>query len=299
MAVNLASFKRLRAIPLGFAPGKLFVRPHSRELVAAGKDGTLAVISLPQMKVTRTVGASPGSTEVIFSPDGSRAYVQGGGKILVYDCARWTLLRAVSFDAPLARIALALDGRILLAEDAARSRLDFVATADGGFLGSVVLGKDPGPMVVVRSKVFIANPVEDTVTAIDIPAREVLSQIETAGAPTALALKPDGGELFALSAPASTMTIIDTLHDSVEQSVPAGTAPAAAVFTSDSGTLYVANSGDGTVAALDVATRKITASIRVGVQPDTLALTPDERFLVAADRAAGSLAIMRARPLTL
>lgn len=297
-ALNLATFKRVRTIPLGFPPAEILPRPHHHQLVAAG-NGKLAVIAFPGLVVKQTIGLPHGSASVVFSSDGGRAYVASGDTISVFDCVRWTLLKQFRLRGSIRRMMLALDGGTLVGEDVAGSRLVFIRAADGAALGSVPLGRDPGDMVPVRSKVFVANPAGHTVTAIDVASHAVLSQIETAGSPDVLALKPDGGELFAMSAADSRITILDTEHDNVEQSLPAGESPAAAIFTPDSSTLYIANAGDGTVSSLDVSTRKVTGCVRVGVQPEALALTPDGRFLVAADRAGGNLAVLRAHPLSL
>ena len=112
-------------------------------------------------------------------------------------------------------------------------------------------------------------------------------------------LKPDGGEVYVLSAPTSTLVIVDAFHDNVEQTFPTGRQPTAGVFRRDSSILYVANAGDGSVTALDTNNRVVLASTHVGMEPRALALTPDERFLVVADTAASSLAVLHSDPTSL
>jgi YVTN family beta-propeller protein len=129
-----------------------------------------------------------------------------------------------------------------------------------------------------------------------VASRKLLSHIEIGVRPTAMLLKPDGGEIFVLAAPSSTLVIVDAFHDNVEQTFPLGRDPAAGVFRQDMSVLYIANAGDGSVLALDVQNRQVLASTHVGMEPRALALTPDpdERLLVVADRAASSLAILHA-----
>lgn len=295
--INLATFKRERIIPLSFAPERLFVRPRSREIYAIPGSGPAAVINFPQLQTKPLAVQPPGLKDIAFSPDGELAYLAASAGILVFDCQRSRALKMLRADAPIARVALTPDGKTLIGESAAKAQIIFWNAATGEKLGAAKVGKNPGSMVVLphSQKAFVADEGQDTITAVDIPSRQVLSNIEIGAPPSLLALKPDGGEIFALSPQNSTMTILDAAHDSVEQSFPTGNDPAAAVFKADSSVLYIANAGDGTVTTLEVNSRTVTASTHVGVRPVALALTPDERFLVAADSAGASLAVMRTK----
>ncbi|HEX5483362.1 MAG TPA: hypothetical protein VFZ08_12125 [Terriglobia bacterium] len=294
--INLATFKRERIIPLSFAPQRLFVRPKSHEIYAISGSGPAAVINFPQLQAKPLAIQPPGLKDVAFSPDGTRAYLATSAGILVLDCQHSRIFQRLHTDAPVVRVALTPDGKTLIGESAA-AELIFWNAATGEKLGVVKVGKRPGSMVILphSQKAFVADEGQNTITAVDIPSRQVFSNIEIAAPPSLLALKPDGGEIFALSPQNSTMTILDAAHDSVEQSFPTGSDPAAAVFRADSSVLYIANAGDGTVTTLEVNSRTVTASTHVGVRPVALALTPDERFLVAADSAGASLAVMRTK----
>jgi DNA-binding beta-propeller fold protein YncE len=165
----------------------------------------------------------------------------------------------------------------------------------------VSVGDAPGPLAILpdNSKVFVADTGEKKVSAANVETRELLAHIEIGAKPTALFVKPDGGEIFAIAAEASTMVILDAFHDDVEQTFPVGRGAVAGVFRPDMSVLYIANSGDGSVLAMDPQNRVELASTRVGMEPCALALTPDKRLLVVADRAASSLAILNADPASL
>lgn len=293
--VNLATFKRQRIIPLSFAPERLFVRPQSKEIYVISRDGS-GVIHFPQFEVTKLPSTASGVTDMAFSSDGSRAYFLKESKIIVFDFERSQVLKTLPLASPLVHLALTPDGKTLIGEGAAKSQLVFWDAGTGEKLGAADLGKDPGSMVILphNRKVFVADQGEDTITAVDIPSRQVLSNIEIAAPPRLLALKPDGGEIFAFSPANSTLTILDASHDNVEQSFPTGKDPVAAVFKADSSVLYISNAGDGSVTALDVPNRTVMATTRIGVEPGALALTPDERFLAVVDSGGASLAVVRA-----
>ena len=150
-----------------------------------------------------------------------------------------------------------------------------------------------------NSKIFVADTGEEKISAASLTQRQLFAHIEIGTRPTALLLKPDGGEIFALAAQSSTLIILDAFHDNVEQTFPLGRDAVAGVFRRDTSVLYIANAGDGSVTALDVEHREVLASTHVGMEPRALALTPDELLLVVADRAASSLAILQADPASL
>lgn len=293
--VNLACFERLRTISLPFQPLKIFV-PHTRQLAVTSAEGKLAVISFPSLQVTKIINVGAGSLDVALGQ--GRAYVlhSADQKVSVFEIPEWRLTQQFTLSSPLTHIALTSDGKTLIGEDTAKPGLEFISSATGDLLGSVTLTAKPGSMVILPKgfKLFVADQGQNTVTAVDVASRAILSRIEIARPATLLALKPDGGEIFAFSAASST--ILDTFHDSVEQNLPAGKDPVAAVFTADSSALYVANAGAGTVTSINVANRNVIASTSIGVQLGDLTLTPDERFLVVTDQAAGSLAVMRTQP---
>ncbi len=297
--VNMAEFKCVRMLPLGFVPRRLVLRPGGREVYVASESGLVAVIRLPGLRVLSRLECGRGSVAICFSPHGRRAYVlaRGSDSLTVINCRTMKVMRRFPLLANVVRIALTRDGHTLLAEDTAGGQLLFVNPQTGRSVASVRLGQQPGPMVVLQfgQKAFVADADDRTVTVVDLSGKQVLSHIELGSPPAFLALKPDGGELFAFSPADSTLTILDTSDDSVEQSLPTGIRPSAAVFRRDSRTAYIANEGDGTVTTLDVNSRTVLASTRVGIQPDSLALTPDDRFLAIADFAGASLAILRTR----
>ena len=68
-----------------------------------------------------------------------------------------------------------------------------------------------------NSKIFVADTGEEKISAASLTQRQLFAHIEIGTRPTALLLKPDGGEIFALAAQSSTLIILDAFHDNVEQ----------------------------------------------------------------------------------
>jgi len=320
-AVDLANFRLTATIPVAPSPEQLTVRPGSHEVWVTSASGTISVVSFPEMAVLESVRVGPSARSLVFSADGRRAFVlnPGEGQIVFLDSGTPRVVARAQVASPAGRgpaagpehsnapqaaggaapalsfLALTPDGKTLVASDGAAGRLCFVSAESQELLGTVDVGRSPGPVAVLpdSSKVFVADTGEPKVSAVDIASRRLLSHLETAARPSALLLKPDGGEIFVLSAQGSVLTIVDAFRDNVELSITTGREPSAAVIRRNQSVLYIANAGDGSVTALEVENRTVLSSTHAGTEPRSLALTPDERYLVVADAASSDVAILR------
>ena len=321
-AVDLANLRLVATIPVAPGPEQVTVRPRSREVwVLGGPSGIVSVIRFPELDIRKSFRVGPLARSLTFSRDGRRAFVfsPAEGQVVFLDCDQLRETARVRLRAPsmvrfsenlatenpalsavvamrLGEVTLTPDGKVLVISDAiALDRVHLVDVDSQKLLGSVDVGKNPGPMVVLpdSSKVFVADTGEPKVSAVDIASRQLLSHLETAARPSALLLKPDGGEIFVLSALGSSLSILDAFHDNVEQNMTTGREPSAAVIRRNQSVLYIANAGDGSVTALEVENRTVLSSTHAGTEPRSLALTPDERYLVVADAASSDVAILR------
>ena len=328
-AVDLASFRLVATIPVAPGPEQVAVRPGSHEVwVLGGPSGIISVIRFPELDVRKSLRVGPLARSLTFSRDGRRAFIFSPveGQVVFLDCDQLretarvrlrapstvrslsdlftqdntALLAAVATGQatgpPLGEVALTPNGKTLLISDATPSnRVHLVDVDSQKLLGSVEVGKDPGPMVVLpdSSKAFVADTGEPKVSVVDIASRQLLSHLEMAALPSALLLKPDGGEIFVLSAQGSSLSIVDAFHDNVELNMTTGREPSSAVIRRNQSVLYIANAGDGSVTALEVENRTVLSSTHAGTEPRSLALTPDERYLVVADAASSDVAILR------
>lgn len=300
--VDLAESRVIASIPVAGEPEQVVAPPGRREVWVVSKSGELTVIGAPDLKVKESLAAAKSGGDLFFSPDGSRFVLATDAGTVVFGNAPEGRRPAVdgSLDQAVYRYGggcLTDDGKTLILSDAARDLLVFIDVPSRRVIGSVKVGKQPGPIVALPGghKAFVADTGEDAVSAVDVAKQELLSNLEISSSPVSLALKHDGGELFVLGE-GGVMTIIDAFHDDVEQPFPVGQSPATGVFRKDSSVLYVASAADGSVTAIDVQNRVVLNSTEVGGNPQSLALTPDERFLVVAVPASSGIAVLRADP---
>jgi YVTN family beta-propeller protein len=312
-AVNLAEFRVTDSLPVPAQPERVLARPGAGCLYVVSASGKISVADFPRLYLVTTVNVGNSAKDLAFSADGRDAYFldPADHEVVFLDCGGgWEkssrgLAPRVGFrlrlGGTLSDLALSPDGKTLVAASSSPDRLTFISTATRQLLGTVEVGRAPGPMVILpdNSKVFVADTGEEKISVADMASRKLLSHIEIGVRPTTLLLKPDGGEIFVLAAKSSRLVILDAFHDHVEEIFPLGRDPAAGVFRRDTSVLYIANAGDGSVLALDVQNRTVLASTHVGIEPRALALTPDQQLLVVADQAASSLEILHADPTSL
>ncbi|MGH9773260.1 MAG: YncE family protein, partial [Candidatus Acidiferrales bacterium] len=190
--VNLATFTRVRTIPLDFAPVKLAVRPGEREVYVTSGTGEIAIIRYPSLRIVARIQCGRGRVDLRFLPGGRHAYALAspGKTIQVINCRRRKVERQIQLSAPVERIALTPNGKMLLAE--AGAKLLFLDANTGAMQGEVELGKQPGAFVILPDglKAFVADAGEQTVTAVDLAGRRILANIDVGAPPTLLALKP-------------------------------------------------------------------------------------------------------------
>lgn len=309
-AVNLAEFRVTAVLPIAPEPEHVLARPGARELYITSARGKITVAAYPHLQSVATIDVGRSASQSAFAPDGRSAYVldPAAHELISLECdgppgsppeeAVPKVTFRLRIAGTLSGLALSPDGKTAVVASQNPDQIAFVSTERHEVLGTVPVGRAPGPMVVLpdSSKAFVADAAEDKISVLGIANRMLLSHLETGMRPSALLLKPDGGEIFALGAASSTVVIIDAFHDDVEQTLPVGHTAVDGVFRKDMSVLYIANAGDGSVLAMDPQTRQVLASNHVGMEPVALALTPDERLLVAADRAASSLAVLQADP---
>ncbi|HET7841159.1 MAG TPA: hypothetical protein VFM21_06110 [Terriglobia bacterium] len=301
-AVDLGSFQVVSSIPVAPSPSQVAVRPGAKEVYAVASTGSVNVIAFPELRVRKTIVIGRSASNLVFSPDGNRAYVLNPAEDLVMalDCGSWREIGRLRLAGKPSSIALSRDGKVLMAS-ALPSDLLFIDPESMKLLATVEVGQNPGPMAVRADGkvVFVSAAGQKSISAVEIPSRQLLANLAVAAPVASLVFKPDGGELYALSSAGSVTIILDAYHDEVEQTITAGLTPVAGAFRQDMTTFYIATAGDGNVTALDVQTRNVIAVVHAGTQPSSLALTPDQRFLAVTDAATSSLAILRTDKLGL
>lgn len=117
--------------------------------------------------------------------------------------------------------------------------------------------------------------------------------LDVGQAPMQLALKPDGGELFALNSLSDTISEVITGTDDVNSVTIIGDTPVRGLVSADNAMLYVANfrSPYVTVYAIDEGQR--AGSIHAGDGSSALAFSSSGLLLFVVDSRSGDVAVVR------
>lgn len=233
--------------------------------------------------------------EVSVSPDGRRAAVTNygtrerpGSTLSIVDLVEPREVRRIEL-APNTRphgVHWFAAGRIAVTAEGSRHLL-VVDPDDGRTLTAIDTGQDVTHMVVVAaegSRAYVTNIGSGTTTALDLLAGRKLADVATGKGSEALALSPDGGELWVAARADGIIAIVDTRQLEVVAKIPVEGIPIRLAFTRDGRTALVTCAGAGRLVAIDVASRSPRGSARVDVP-----LAPDAASRPFAQLAPGSV----------
>jgi YVTN family beta-propeller protein len=208
-------------------------------LVCLSMNGTLAIVDLANGKLTAEVPVGVAPYGVVFSKDGTQAYV-----------TNWGGRRAVKGD----KIEKSANAEIVVDERgvASTGTLSIVDLQARKEVAQVVTGLHPADLKLSNDgkRLYVANANSDTVSVIDTGTRNVVESILVRPDPTlpfgsasnALALSSDGKRLFVANGGNNAVAVVRLNIDSpsaIEGFIPAGWYPGA--VAADGANVYIAN----------------------------------------------------------
>jgi DNA-binding beta-propeller fold protein YncE len=108
-----------------------------------------------------------------------------------------------------------------------------------------------------------------------------------------LALKPDGGELFAVNSLSDSISEVVTTTNDVGGATMIGDNPVRGLVSSDNAILYVGSLHSQVVTVYSIDEGRIVGSIHVGDGPSALALSSSGHLLFVVDARSGDIAVVR------
>ena len=269
--VDPGSGARLAAVSLGYAPHEVSVSPDGR-LAAVTNYGsrekpgsTLSIVDLEQPRELRRIDLAPHARPhgvAWFAPDRIAVTTEGSKHLLV------------------------------------------VEPESGRIVGAIATGQDISHMVAVdagRQRAYVTNIGSGTTTALDLASNRKLDDLATGAGSEALALTPDGRELWVAARADGHLAIVDTQKLEVTGRLPLPGIPIRIAMTPDGRTALVTCAGTAEIVAFDVATRSERARRKVNVprapgaeQRSLARLAPDSvlpiGLLVSSDGASAFVA---------
>jgi YVTN family beta-propeller protein len=247
--------------------------------VANSGSNTISVLDLKARREIAAIGAGEEPVAARLSPDNKTLAVanQRGNSVSLFDPAT-RRVRAIFTGCSGASDAVILpDSSKVFVPCSAGHQIMVIALAH-----PEVHSSQPGP-------------------AAFIPARpdRLETLLDVGQAPMQLALKPDGGEVFALNSLSDSISEVITTTDDVNSATLIGDTPVRGLVSADNAMLYVANfrSPYVTVYAIDEGQR--VGSIHVGDGSSALAFSNSGLLLFVVDARSGDVAVVRTASLSL
>jgi DNA-binding beta-propeller fold protein YncE len=163
--------------------------------------------------------------------------------------------------------------------------------------GTVSVIPEPEDAIILddNSAAFILSRTQRRLSVIDLRKGLLLTNLELAGIPSQMILKPDGGELYVLSPESHGLQAINTWTHEVGDYVVLGSAPTRGALLADTSELFVSDAASGNVTPVDVTYRRVNRPIPAGQIPGALRFDPGDkaRLLLVVSQGSGDLSIIR------
>jgi DNA-binding beta-propeller fold protein YncE len=160
----------------------------------------------------------------------------------------------------------------------------------------------PEDVAVMRdsSVAFVLSRTEPRLSVVDLRRGVLLTNLQLAGKPSEMLLKPDGGELYVISPEAHGLQAINTWTHEVGDYVLLGSAPTHGALFPDASEMFVTDAAAGRVAPVDINNRRVGRPISAGRSPGALRFDtndPDLKpsLLLVVNQGSGDLAVIGLR----
>jgi YVTN family beta-propeller protein len=313
--IDVVNVRLDREIAVGQNPVAVAVSPTRNEVYvvnsgAAGGQGYVSVINTENNTVAGSILVHRAPLSIDIDPAGDLAYVANSGSntISVLDLKARREIAAIGAGEEPVAARLSPDGKTLVVVNRKAGSVSLIDPAArrlrAVFEGCP--GADDAVILPDSSKAFVACSAGHQIMAIALARAQAQNTpsaaaqpdrlealLDVGQAPLQLALKPDGGELFALNSLSNSISEVVTSTNDVGGAYMIGDYPVRGLVSADNSLLYVANfhSQYITVYAIDDGRR--AGSIRVGEGPSALAFSSSGLLLFAVDTRSGDIAVVR------
>lgn len=141
---------------------------------------------------------------------------------------------------------------------------------------------------------LVANLSDSSLTALSIPALQVIAEMTLAMKPENLCFNTkDFGQLFVSGAGMDAIAIVFPYNMlEVDQTVLAGRQPGVMACSERPQYLFVASTSGSAISILNVDSRKVIGLAQVGQNPSYITVTPDSQYALVLDETSGDMAVI-------
>jgi YVTN family beta-propeller protein len=297
-----------------------------RAYVSNEDDGTVAVVSLEDLKVLAAVPVGKRPRGLVLSRDGTRLYVAVSGMpkcpppmsdaqcaqlprddaadaIAVVDTARLAPLAHFAGVSDPERVELSRDGRTLYVTEEDAAQVAVLDSHTGAVLAHIPVGHEPEGVRISPDgrSLLVTSEADNTVSVIDVRRNEVRRTVSVGKRPRDAAFSADGHVAFVPGEADGSLYRVSVATDAPATRLlefPAPARPMGIALDAQRHRLYVSTGRGGSIALISGAGDNLLGQMTVGGRPWGIALSADGQRLVSADGPAGELAVLDAPSLT-
>ncbi len=243
----------------------LYVTNAGSGTASSGSTGTVATLNTATEALGQSIDVGSNPTDVIVSPDGTRAYVAnhglgGANTVSVIDTLTNQVTKTITGLPPGPEgVAMAI-------------------SPSGSYLYVTSSGPPPGSPPGTAS---------GTLSVVSLADDQLVATIPVGINPTYVALSPDGATAYVTNSGSDTLSVVDTVTSQVTGSITVGQNPAIVAFGPKGAHAYVtdleASSANGALSVIDTATDKVSSTIPLGHLPLGLAIGPNGTHAYVTD----------------
>lgn len=317
--LDVVNLRQDRVIAVGDDPTGVAVNPKRNEVYVVNTgSNSISVIDAEKKDVVATIPVMRRPYSISVDADGTRGYVanSGSNSVSVIDLDKRREMAVIGVGEAPGMAMISPDGNTLVVSNrvgGSASVIDARADVKSLRVRSVWSGCPGATDIAIlpdSSKAFIACSGGHQIMAIQLatPASgtraaaangtsmrkdALLALLDVGKVPISLALKPDGGEIFAANYGDGSVSEIDTSTNEVGGAHFVGTHPVRGLIAADDSTLYVSDFDADSLGIFSIDDGQLVGTSRTGDGPDALAFSKSGDFLFAVDARSGDVAVIR------
>jgi len=187
--------------------------------------------------------------------------------------------------------AVTHDGKFAYVTSTSTNSISVIDIASDAVVASIAIPAGPPQFVIFtpddkRAYVSIYDKGAQTgnsVIAVDTASRQVIASVPAEKFPYAIAISPNGKQVYVPNHDANLVSVIDTATNTIVNKIAVKPNPHSVAFSNDGRRVYVADHASNIVTVLDAGTGATVAEIPVGRSPHSISMSPDGAHLYVVD----------------
>lgn len=255
----------------------------------------------------REIGTDFNPHEIVVTPDGSKSYVACalGNAVNVIDNDSFEVIERIEHDTFEFPHGLAVAGDELYLAATRSERVYAIDWRHDEIVDHFPTGQELSHMIEVTddgTTGYVANIGSDTVSVVDLDAREVREHVEVGAGPEGIGLHPEERYLYVANQDDDALQVIDLDDRETVAERRLGETPVRVVWTPDGRYALVANREGGTLSFVDHEFRRDgewdpweVKRIRVGLWAGGIAVGPDGHRAYVANNKTNDVSVVDLR----